>query len=125
MQEFDRRSAPSLGGAPIVSIRKRGTFGLNKAAYEALGRPDMVKILYGTEERVVGFRPTSTASLKGYPVQDYADGKSYDVAGSKFCRFYSIPIDEPSRRYAAVLKGDTLLIFLERDDAATEDPEGL
>ncbi len=118
---FDGRSAPPPEGGPIVSIRKRGTLGLNEAAYQALGRPDAVKIVYGTEERVVGFMPASIASLTAYPVKVHANGTSYEVAGTKFCRFYGIPIDEPSRRYAAFLEGKALLIRVEQNDTGNDD----
>lgn len=52
LEEFDRHVVSRRSTRPtrpIVSIRTQGKFGLNRAAYEALGRPRAVKHLWGAE----------------------------------------------------------------------------
>ncbi len=41
---------------PWVTIQKRGTLSLNRAAYVMLGSPGAVELLYDTEDQIVGLR---------------------------------------------------------------------
>ena len=54
-QVFDRRKAPAIPD-PLVSQRADGTFALNFAAYELLGRPSHIEFLWDAENQVIGFR---------------------------------------------------------------------
>lgn len=126
LEEFDRRvvlprcTRPTW---PIISVRMRGTFGLNRAAYEALGKPRAVTLVHGVEERVVGFRPSDDDCPKAYVVRETKpNGGSYEVTGTKFFKFYGITNDQ-CRRYAAQMEDGNLLIYLDRDEK--KPPEGV
>lgn len=109
-EEFDRRSSPDAM-RPMISIRTKGTFGLNRAAYECLGKPGAVKLLHATDERAIGFRPASVNSPKAYEVKENKPG-SYEVAGTKFLKSYDVPYDR-SRRFVGELEGKDLFIHLD------------
>lgn len=115
-EEFDRQAASPRSTRPTISIRTRGTLGINRAAYEALGRPRAVKLLWGAEERVVGFRPSHENSPKAYLVSETRPNSgSCEVAGTKFFKFYNIPYDR-CRRYAAEMEDGDLVSYLDRDE---------
>ncbi len=115
-EEFDRQAASPRSKWPIVSIRTRGTLGINKAAYEALGRPRAVKLLWDAEDRAVGFRPSHENSPKAYTVSETKPNSgNYEVAGTKFFKHYDIPCDR-SRRYAAEMDDGDLVFYLDRDE---------
>ncbi len=115
-EEFDRQAASPHSKWPIVSIRTRGTFGINRAAYEALGRPKAVKLLWDAEDRAVGFRPSHENSPKAYTVSETKPNSgSCEVAGTKFFKHYNIPYDR-CRRYAAEMDDGDLVFYLDRDE---------
>lgn len=57
---FTRRNPPSSPG-PTLTLTKRGVLTLNTAAYEAIGRPDSVQLLWDRDNRIVGVRPAAGA----------------------------------------------------------------
>ncbi len=113
LKEFDRPAATMRSTQPTISIRTRGTLGINKAAYEALGKPKAVKLLYGAEERVVGFRPTHEGSPNAYLVSETKPNGGYEVAGAAFFKFYGIAYDR-TRRYVAQMQDGVLVFYLDR-----------
>jgi hypothetical protein len=43
----------------FVSVRAGGTIGLNRAAYQMLGRPEAVLLLFDPKRRRIGLKPTT------------------------------------------------------------------
>ena len=114
-EEFDRPKLSSQTTRPTISIRVGGTFGVNKAAYEASGRPRAVKLLWDEEERAIGFRPSHENSPKAYPVNKTKPKGGYDVAAAAFLKHYGIANDR-CRRYVAEMEDGDLVIYLDRDE---------
>lgn len=100
-----------MNGATI-SIRVGGTIGVNKAAYEALGRSGAVKLLWDKEVRAVGFRPSHENSPRAYAVNKTKPKGGHDVAGAAFLRHYGIANDR-CRRYAAEMEDGDLVVYLD------------
>jgi hypothetical protein len=110
-ETFTKRLVP-LGKRPFVTIQKRGTISLNKAAYVALGEPDTVELLFDADERLVGLRSIEYLADHAYPVRGVGnDPTSYLVAGTAFTKYYGIDTTA-SRRWPAELIGDVLSIDL-------------
>ena len=57
-ESFDRRMLSSKSD-PHVTVHKRGTLSLNRPAYDALGSPGSVELLYDRLAQVVGLRPVA------------------------------------------------------------------
>ena len=95
---YDRKSKP-VAKEPLVTFQARGSFGINEAAWEALGCPSEVEILYDPEERIVGFRQAEEASPHGYPVHKQTNGRTYHFGGVGFTKYYGIETGR-SRRFA-------------------------
>ncbi|MBA2618075.1 MAG: hypothetical protein H0U91_07890 [Rubrobacter sp.] len=75
-----------------------------------------MKLVWGAEERVVGFRPSHENSSKAYLISETKpNGGSYEVAGTKFLKNYEIAYDR-SRRYVAEVEDGDLLFYLDRDE---------
>jgi hypothetical protein len=98
-----------------VTIQKRGTISMNRAAYVALDSPDTVELLYDLADRVVGLRAVDHLVEHAYPVRSVgADGSSYLIAGTAFTKYYGIDT-EVSRRWPAELQDGVLCVDLKED----------
>jgi hypothetical protein len=109
-QRFRRGMAP-VGAQAFVTIQSKGPLSLNRAAFEALGRPEKVALLYDPEERIVGLEKVAADSLDAYPVRAQA-GNNWLVAGQAFTKFYGIDTSIARRFKAEVIEGGILAFDL-------------
>ena len=115
-EAFTGRSAP-VATQPTMTIQQKGTFGLNRAAVEALGKAERVELLFDRGARVIGLRPVDESVPHGYPVRRQNASHSYVVAATAFCQTYGIPTDR-ARRYTASTEDGILVVDLNTE--ATE-----
>jgi hypothetical protein len=108
-ETFDRKSKPKVS-EKLVTLQAAGTFSMNEAAYEALGRPEQVDLLYAEDEQMVGFKPAD-GSPHSYPIKQQQNGRSFQTGGRAFCNHYGIEIGK-ARRFAAELVDGVLAISL-------------
>lgn len=123
-QEFDRRAAP-VNATPLVTLQKRGLMSLNRTAFELIGQPTAVTLLYHPERRLIGLRSTDPNNPRAYPMRRQggreSSGGSFLVAGTAFTVHHQIPTDV-ARRYVAKLVGDVLMIDLNDDAPVVTGP---
>ena len=112
-QTFTKRLVP-LVKKPAVTIQKRGTISMNKAAHAALGEPPAVELLYDPEEKVVGFRGIDPSESHAYPLRTTPGETSFILSGRAFTKYFQIAT-EVSTRYDAALDGDVLCVDLKHD----------
>jgi hypothetical protein len=110
---YDRRTAP-VKDQPVVSLQKRGTFGMNRASYEALSRPPAVTLLYNPQTQAIGFKPAEAGDPRAYPVREQSKGSSWQTAGKAFLQHHGIPIPDHSSRYMAQLVDGVLVVDLKQ-----------
>lgn len=104
-ETFTKRLVP-LGKRPFVTIQKRGTISLNKAAHVALGTPETVELLYDSENQIIGLRPVDPTAEHAYPVRGVGDEPtSFLVAGTAFSKHYGIETSASRRWPADVIDG--------------------
>lgn len=108
-ETFDRKSKPKAS-EPLVTLQASGTFSMNEASYEALGRPEQVDMLYSPDEQMIGFRPAE-GSPHSYPIKQQQNGRSFQTGGRAFCNHYGIEIGQ-ARRFAAEMIDGVLAIDL-------------
>lgn len=100
---YRRQRAPRNGGA-TVTISHYGAIHFSEQAYELLGKPEAVVLLYRRGERVIGFRPAVRGEDAAYDCR--LGGKSAKhtrtVSGLAFCRH--IGLTGPSRRWPLVME---------------------
>lgn len=101
---FDRRTRPVPSQATIT-LQKRGTFSLNRAAFRALGEPEAVELLYDRAERLVGLRNATVDNPFAYPVRKQQNAASYLIAGKAFAQHYGISVGVTRRWPAQMVEG--------------------
>lgn len=111
---FDKRATPATP-EPMVTIQKDALISFNRAAYEALGEPEAVELLYDRTDKIIGMRPTNKHSKHAYTVRKQGSSSSYLVSGRAFISHYRIDLGNTSRRYEAQMFGNVLGIDLNRE----------
>jgi len=111
---FTRRSTPTVKH-PQITIQRRGTFSLNEAAFEALGRPQAVELLYNKARNVIALRGAGTDVKHSYPVRKQPNAHSYLFTGKAFTHFHGIDTDNRAMRYTPQSQGNVLLVDLNEE----------
>lgn len=112
-ETFTKRMVP-LVKSPSVTIQRRGTMSMNKAAHVALGAPEAVELLFDPSERIVGFRGIDKSAGHAYLLRSTPGDSSYILSGIAFINYYMIDISE-SKRYDAKFEDGVLFIDLKVD----------
>src|SRR5215211_4800491 len=101
---FDKRAAKA-SKSPLVTIQRGGHFSLNKAAFEEMGKPETVELLFDREKRLVGFRPVDATNPRGFPVrpQGRSAPTTFMVAGQAFAKHYELDASI-ARRYGVKME---------------------
>jgi len=109
---FDKRAATATKN-PMVTVQRGGNFSLNRAAYQAMGEPETVELLFDRENRFIGFRPVPSTSARGFPVrpQGKASPTTFMIAGHAFAKHYEIDAST-ARRYGVQMQDDILVLDL-------------
>lgn len=112
-ETFKRNRMPSTG-KPAVTIQKRGALSLNTAAYEALGCPKHVALLYDRDEQLIGMRRVNATTPHAYVVRGVGNNQAtHVVSGKAFLSYYGIP-REVARRWTAQIEDDLLVVDLKQ-----------
>lgn len=121
-ERFDKRHTP-IAGSPFVTIQRGGrVMTINRAAYEILGEPDAVELLFSKKHRIIGLREVSKTEPFAFPLR--AQGRkgtqpsNYLVAVQAFTKHYGIDTSV-AMRYPAEMQYDTLTIDLSKGAVAT------
>ncbi len=109
---FQRRAAPVVS-QPFVTLQKRGTMSLNAAAFEALGEPEAVELLFDRGERLLGFRPVDPSAPHAYRPRKQGRTANYVVSGMALTQYYGVETDT-ARRYAAEMRDGVLVVDLKQ-----------
>ena len=119
--EFDKRAA-SASKAPFVTLQRKGPLSLNQAAYELVGRPEAVTLLYDEDEKLIGVKPASISQPRALPVRAQGeDANTYVIAGQAFCKHFGIDTST-ARRYAVEMRDDLLVVDLKSDSTDVTGP---
>jgi hypothetical protein len=94
---FNRRSAP-LAKAPSLTIQKRGTFSMNKAAHRMINEPESVELLFDRDSQIVAIRPSNEAHAYTLRTQGKSDTGQVVLSGAAFTKYYDIDTSV-SRRF--------------------------
>ena len=117
---FTRRATPVAKG-PYVTIQRKGIISMNREAFEAMGSPEAVELLYDRDERVVGFRPVGRDVPHAYRPRKQGASSSYLVAGQAFTQYYGIATDT-ARRYPATMIDGVLTVDLKEAGTVATGP---
>lgn len=119
---FTYKNARRLDDGPALTIGQRGTITLNRSAYEALGKPAEVDLLFDPEARIVGIRPSKGEF--GYKVRrTRSTGQPASIGGRAYTQHYEIPT-QPARRYPAQVDDGVLCAALSDGVEVTSNRSG-
>jgi hypothetical protein len=121
-ERFDKRHI-AIPGSPFATIQRGGrVMTINRVAYEMLGGPEAVELLYSKQNRVIGVRQVSPKEPYAFPLR--AQGRSgkepsnYLVAIQAFTKHYGIDTSV-AMRYPVEMQKGILTIPLDRGTVAT------
>ncbi len=113
-EQFTRKLIP-LGKEPTVTMQSRGSLTLNLSAFQLIGSPLAVHLLYDRDEQIIGIRAADPKDGDAYPPRTLprrGEGGPRIVTAQAFTSHYGI--DTTPRRYLATLKDDVLCIDLKQ-----------
>lgn len=103
---------------PHITIQRRGTLAINRAAFEVLGFPAAVELLFDPDRRILGMRTVPTTAVNAYPVRGLGAAPTrYLIAGIAFTKYHNITTDIAQRWYAKLDEG---ILFIELATAGVE-----
>ena len=92
-----------------VTMRPDLTIYLNKAAFEALERPDAVELIYEEQQRVIGMLLGDTTAANHFPISYNDKNKVRCIHAAAFCRHFGIKIDKTILFHSAGLDDEKIL----------------
>jgi HSP20 family molecular chaperone IbpA len=125
MRNFEkfRRAKVTSGETPIVAIHQRGLFAMNQLAFEALGEPKAVGLLFDRDNQVIGLEAAERDNPDSYVVRHHTK-YSHHVEGRSFLSYYDVPKEATGRRYKAELVDGVLEVDLKQDSEETNEKKG-
>jgi hypothetical protein len=92
---FEGKPNAADRGKPRVTINHKRVILLNKAAYEAIGRPPAVELCFDRKYSVIGLRPLrDPKSIKNaFPLNPKRPGSYWTITAASFCRHFDIRIE--------------------------------
>jgi hypothetical protein len=117
---------------PSVTVQKRGTIAMNRAAADLIGRPAAVELLYDAELAVIGLRAVDASAAHAYTVRPTGTRKQvseghpggFVVSGVAFLKHHRIDIRQATR-YHVYVDGDVLCLDLRQTGTpVTSNREG-
>ena len=109
---FEKGSAPRPT-TPSVTIQKRGLISINLAAFEMLGKPEAVELLWDGERRAIAIRAAKSTSHNAYLPR--AQGKDSEekgpwlIAGTLFTQHAGLDTSE-AHRWVPTLEDGLLVV---------------
>lgn len=89
---FEKMPTTRTSTSIRVSLNPRGSFTLNRKAFEALNEPETVELYFDKTSRLVGMKACSPELRHAYPVKKQGTSNSWLVRGRAFCNYYNIRI---------------------------------
>lgn len=118
---FDGRRA-FYKRVPQVTLQAKGAFGLSRAAYEAIGSPAEVLLLWNPRRREVGIRPAPPDDPRAYPARKQSGSESIAVAAKALLNHLGIQPGK-MRVFTPRIEDNTLIIQLDDPTGASDAHE--
>lgn len=95
-----------------VSMSPYGTMLLSRKAYEALGKPSHVVMLWDGDTDTIGLRPVPPRTLNAFKLYDSGRSGAYRFHALRFVTKYEIKLDYTVRFPTAAIEDGVLLLEL-------------
>lgn len=108
---FHSVNSSAANGAPTIAIQASGVFSVSLPAYQLLGSPARVKLLFNPETEQVAMAATADDAPYSFRVRR-TNGRAVHVAGTAFFAHYGIDWSKTRRWPARMLDSGLLAINL-------------
>jgi hypothetical protein len=89
-EKFNGRPFGKLARDEVrVTLAPRSVIYLNGRAFEALGRPGSVELMFDGNRRIIGVTPTDRRHSNAFPVVNHT-GNYYRISAAAFCQHFRI-----------------------------------
>lgn len=120
---YQKGSAP-VPTTPSVTIQKRGLISINRAAFELLGKPEGVELLWDPERSVIALRPAPLTNQNAYPVRTqgaHSDRGPWLIAGTLFTQYIKLDTTN-AYRWTPGLEDGMLTIDVSKPGSKASSP---
>jgi len=121
---YEKGSAP-VPTTPSVTIQRRGMFSINRAAFEGLGKPEGVELLWDADRKAIAMRPAPLSNQNSYPLRPQGakdtERGPWLVAGTLFTQFIGLNTDE-AYRWTPVFEDGMLVIDVSKPGSRATGP---
>jgi hypothetical protein len=100
------------GGDPEelhVTMGRKGEILIGAKAFEKMGKPEAVELLFDKVSSVIGLSPSSLRQANAYPCKQKPNAKYRIVRANRFCRHYGIKVDRTVRFNKPEIGSDRVL----------------
>jgi hypothetical protein len=94
-----------------TTLTPKGIFKLNRAAFERLGSPEAVKILYDPDNSRIGFQPTSAQLKNAYRVVRFGNHGGRIIRAHRLITQFGLDLPATVRFYDADIDRDGILLL--------------
>ncbi len=112
---FGGRASRGRRGS-YVTLQKAGIIVLSPEAWDALGSPEAVELLFSQERRAVGIRAAAPDAAHAYRTRKVASTLGRLVTAKAFFTAYGIAL-EKAQRFPATMNGAMLTVPLGKERA--------
>jgi len=109
--EFDDPGTPRIAKLH-VSISPTGGMNLSRNAYEALGKPSHVVMLWDADTETIGLRPVPPRTLNAFQLYDSGRSGAYRFHALRFVEKHKIKLDFTVRFPTARIEDGVLILEL-------------
>ncbi len=117
-ERFEKRARPVTKEA-TVTLQRSGAISFNRVAWEAMGKPEAVELLFDPDTRRVGMQATDESAQYAYTLHGGAKRQqnTYLISGKAFTQYYEIDVSRSIRRIASIDDG---MLVISLDDPGIE-----
>lgn len=112
-EEFELGPVVSNSGGVYATLNRRGNIYLNRTAFEKLGEPEQVVLLYDRRRSRIGITRAEAAKRNAFRLRRKDAGRSGSrvIYAANFCRHYRIKTDQTYAFPAAEVDRQGILIL--------------
>jgi hypothetical protein len=92
--KFNGKPNHSYRGKMRVTINYKSSLMLNLAAFEALGRPAAVELMFDQTYGMIGVKPVRPDAHNAFPVKTVLKGTYRRINAASFCRHFDLRIEK-------------------------------
>ena len=113
-ERFTHKGGRAKYGFPVVTLQASGGMAFNDLAYDLLGRPSHIVLLYDRKDSLIGFEPGEAQQSYAFPVRNAGgagDASSWALSTRSFYAYYELE-PEATQRFKATKQDDIVVIDL-------------